>query len=314
MGQAFLVAAIAGLASAMLSGVFAPGNPLFMLFVFLAPLPLFLAGLGWHSYVAALGGLLASLLINIGLGTRPSVAFFGTVAAPVFGLVWYAEALFLRLDGGPAQRGIHLGRLAIAALFWVALFVIFTTLWVMPDHAILTERFRVMMSEMIAQITAGSPSKPSPEQQREIAGIFAELFLPISGVIIVVALTISGTLGLQIAERAGRLGWVRPDFRSFRLPGGALILFVLALMATMLSGYARAFAEIILMGLALFYMLQGLAVLHVWLAESSAKTPLLILAWLASALIPPVILVFTAIGMADHILDFRRPKAGPPQS
>ncbi len=59
MVQIFLLAGLAGFASALLSGMLTPGM-LSLAFLFLvAPLPLFIVGFGWHALAGALAGLLA---------------------------------------------------------------------------------------------------------------------------------------------------------------------------------------------------------------------------------------------------------------
>lgn len=310
MGQAILVAAVAGLASALLSGILTPGNVSFVLLVFLAPLPLFIAGLGWHAYVAALGGLLATLAINVSLGTRPSLAFLGSIALPTFALCYAADRLFGRADAAMRHPGIDLGRLAIGAIIGVALILVATTITIEPDYAEFQRRLRGMV-ETIVRGMLSQPGQAVPaEQAAMITDMMTRLMLPLSGGLVITTLTISGTLGLQIAERANRLAWRRPDFRSFRLPGGALILFGLALLATMIGGYTSVFAEIVLIGLAFMFMLQGLAVMHARMAGKEGKVFIIAGAWVLIIVLGLPALVFVGIGMADHLADFRRPKSG----
>jgi Predicted membrane protein (DUF2232) len=310
MGQAIFIAAIAGLASALLSGILTPGSMTMAMLIFLAPLPLFIAGLGWHAYVAALGGLLATLAINVTLGTRPSLAFLGSIALPTFVLCYAADRLFGREDATMRHPGLDLGRLAIAAVMGIAFIIVATTISIEPDFAEFQRRLRGMVEQIIRGMF-NRPGQTFPaEQAAMLTDLMTRLMLPLSGGLLITSIVISGTLGLQITERAKRLAWQRPDFRSFRLPGGALILFGLALLATMLGGYVSLFAEIVLIGLAVMFMLQGLAVMHVRMAGKPAKGFVIGTAWTLIVVMGFPALVFIGIGMADHLVDFRRPRAG----
>jgi hypothetical protein len=311
MVQAILVAILAGFASAVLSGVLTPGSLSFALLVFLAPLPLMIAGLGWHPYVAALGGVLATLAINISFGTRPSLAFIGTVAGPSFALCWYAERLFSRSAREGGYPGIDLGRLAIAATLGIAIIVVATTLWIEPDFEEFLKRLRVMVEQVVGAMGRAPNAPPIPPNQlATITDLMTRLMLPLSGFLVITTLALSGIFAIAIVQLAKRLHFPRPDFRLFRMPGGSLMLFGLALAATLLGGYTGIFAEIVLLGLALMYMFQGLAVLHWKTIGNPIRTMILTGAWFVILTIGLPALVFVAIGMADHLLDFRRPKPG----
>jgi hypothetical protein len=311
MLQAFLIAALAGFASAILSGVLTPGSLSLVFLVFLAPLPLMIAGLGWHAYVAALGGLLATIAINISLGTRPSLAFIGSVAGPSFALCWFAERLFQRSMHTGSNPGIDLGRLAIGAIIGIGVMIVATTIFIEPDFAEFQRRLRLMVEQVLQQMTRG-PSGLSmpPNQLTTVADVMTRLMVPMSGFLVITSLVISGALAIGITAMAKRLSFPRPDFRWFRLPGGAMMLFALALAVTLVGGYSAVLAEIVLLGLALMFMLQGFAVLHWKMIGNPVRVFVLSAAWLSIITIGLPALVFLAIGMADHLLDFRRPKSG----
>src|SRR5215217_4333117 len=89
----------AGVASALLFGVVITGSPLAMMLSFVAPLPIFIATLGWNHRC----GLVASLTGAIAL------AFvFNVTAGVAYGLGWALPAwwlAYLALLGRPAADG-----------------------------------------------------------------------------------------------------------------------------------------------------------------------------------------------------------------
>src|SRR5215211_1990261 len=104
----------AGLVSALLFGVVITGSPLAMLLSFVAPLPIFIAALGWQHRA----GLVAAAVgaIAVGATVNPTAGF-------AFALGWALPAwwlAYLALLGRPAPHGAMewypLGRL----LMWIA--------------------------------------------------------------------------------------------------------------------------------------------------------------------------------------------------
>lgn len=304
MSQAILVAIIAGFASAMLSGVFAPGVMSFALLMMIAPLPLFIAGFGWHSLVAALGGLVAAISIDLMLGNRAALAFIGTIAFPTYVLVAMCETLF-PAENGEAD-GLELGRLAMGAVFYVGLLVVLSALWVQPDFAMFSSKMHALVEDMFRGALSGGSGQMPPDMLQRIVRMVSALMLPITALVILSTLVISSTLGIQIAERANRLSWQRPDFRRFRLPGGALIVLGLSMIVAMRDGYVGVFAEIVMLGMLLMLVLQGLAVAHVLTLRQSARVLILSAIWAAVIVFGFPAFLLALLGAADHLLDLRK--------
>lgn len=312
MAQAILVAIIAGLASALLSGVLTPGAaPMAMLFL-LAPLPLFIAALAWHPLVAALGGLIGGLIAIIMISDRAAIALVGSIAIPVFGM----SALALRAFGATdpyqqdnrahGEEGLDLGRIALSILIYVAFLVVASVILVEPDHAAFITKLRAQSERVLTQMLGAQVNPQMPVAM--LADMMAGLLLPISGLVILVTLTLSATLALQITAKAQRLLFVKPDLRRFRLPGGALILLALALIVAMRDGFLGVFGEIVTLGLAYLLMLQGMAVLHVRTIGIAGRGALIGLAWTLIVILGLPAILFAGLGMADHLFNFRRGK------
>lgn len=308
LAEAIFVAIVAGIATALMSGQLTPGYAPIVLLSLLAPAPLFVAGFAWHPLVAALGALVATLVVNALVSTNAALAIAGMIGLPAFMASILAGRLFSVLPGRPDRDGIDLGRVAMALIFYVAVVGTTTALLIEPDLGALEVRIRKMLEILWQSMLQGNvdPAVPQPKALGAMLDMMANLVLPVSALVAFTTLVLSGTFGMQIADRFGRLVYPRPDFRRFRLPGGTLILIGIALLVATRAGYVGLFGEMTVTMLALAFMLQGLAVLHVWTARIGLRLLVLIACWAALIIFGFPALVFIGIGMADHLLDFRR--------
>ncbi len=309
MAQAILVAIIAGVATALMSGLLTPGVAPVIFLSLLAPAPLFIAGLGWHPLVAALGGLIAGLVVNLATGSPAALMVTGMFALPAFALTLLGERLFSEDAGRPDKDGVDLGRLAVTLVLYVGIAGVAATMLVEPDFAALQARIRRAVEVVFAMAMPGYKPAPAGGQPADLARVLdfiTGIMLPVSALIAIATTIMSGALALQIVERAGRLAFNRPDLRRFRLPGGALILMGLAFLVGIRTGYVGLLGEIVAVGLAFAYMLQGLAVVHARTTGTGGRGLILVASWASIVILSFPALIFIAIGMADHLMDFRR--------
>jgi Predicted membrane protein (DUF2232) len=309
MAQAIFVAILSGLTAALLSGLLTPGSiPLFLLF-FLAPAPLMIAGLGWHALVAALGALVGLVLVNSVIGFRGAIGFIGMVGLPSV----LACFVFAKLFDAPVRLprdGERLGQLYMLLSGYVALAIIGSAISVAPDYEALQAGLRATMSEASRFMRAGAMLPQADEAALEaVIDTMAGLILPISALMILITLVVSGTLALKIVERAKGNAFIAPDLRHLRLPGGAILLLGLSLFMAMDASYIGIFAGLIAVGLGLGYVLQGFGVLHFKLGGKPGGTMLIGLTWLITVLFGFPALGFLVLGMLDHLLNFRNNRA-----
>lgn len=309
MTQAIFLAGLAGFASALLSGMLTPGTMSLAFLFFVAPMPLFLAGFAWHPLVAALAGLFGAILIDLATGDRSAIAFASIMALPAFSMSAMAERIFASPDRSLAKDGISTGQIALAATMYIALVVVASAIWIEPDYAAFMQRLRTFVVEGLRLMaTPGSPLANDPATLARFADLMTAIMLPMSGLVIVAMLALSAGLGAIVAERSGRMAFPKPSFNAFRLPGGSLILFGAALLISLWGGYLSVFAEIVALGMALFLMLQGMAVLHTRLQGNASRGFLLAAAWASVLVFGFPALLFVGAGIADHLLDLRNRK------
>lgn len=305
--QAIFVAMVAGIGTALMSGMLTPGLAPAVFLSLIAPAPLFIAGFGWHPLVAALGGIIAGLSVNLFVGTPAALVIFGVFGVPAYVLTQAAEVRFSNYAGRPDRDGIDLGRLAVMLILYVAVAGTIAVLMIEPDFEALQARIRRSMQAAFSVIGAGSRSpgvaQPDPTA---IIDMLAGVMLPLSALVMTTTIIVGATMGLAVADRSGRLPYVRPDMRRFRLPGGALILAGIAFIVALRDGYTGLLGEIVALGLCLGFMLQGLAVTHVRTIGIGGRGFVLASIWAALVVFGIPALIFIIIGMIDHLFDFRR--------
>ncbi|MGL5447103.1 MAG: hypothetical protein ACRDBL_07340 [Rhabdaerophilum sp.] len=309
MTQAILLASLAGFASALLTGMLTPGMMSLAFLFLVSPLPLFIAGFAWHPLVAALAGLFGAILIDFATGDRAAVAFASIMALPAYAMSAVAWRSFATETRMIAKDGIATGQIALSAVIYIALVIVISAIWVEPDYAVFTQKLRGFVLEGIRQMGApGNPAVNDPATLNRLADLMTAIMLPMSGFVIITTITLSAALGAMVAERSGRMEFVKPSFNEFRLPGGSLILFGATLLIGMWEGYIAVFAEIAALGIALLLMLQGLGVLHTRLRGKPSRGFLLSVAWASVIVFGLPALLFVGVGVADHLFDLRNRK------
>lgn len=306
--KATLVAMIAGLATAVLSAQMTPGVLLFGFLAALAPLPLLIVGFGWHPLVAALGGIFAALIVKLAASPFGAIQVAALYALPTWGITAYAARLFLGYARRPDRDGVDLGRIAIGYILYFALAFVLSAIVIEPDFAVVMQRIRAVFEQVLTLLKNDLASSPpvDPHVFPALVDAATAIVMPVGAILNFIAMTIAGTLGMQIAERMGRLPYPRPDFRRFRLPGGTLILLGMALIVASQSAYLGLFGEMVAGMLAIAYLLQGLAVVHVRTLGLPMRTPLLALIWITLVFFGFSAAIFIVVGLLDHLLDFRR--------
>lgn len=304
---ALLVAFAAGFGAALLSGFLTPGTMQAALLSLIAPTPLFIVGFGWHPYAGALAGLSAALIVQAAAGTPPALAIACLFAVPVFALTYMAERAYAPLSGRPDRDGIALGQLLVGLIVYLGLAFVVSGLLIEPDYGLLQQRIRRSVEAVMRMIGMPGGAGPlPPADQTRIVDLLSSIIMPLSAVITLLTLLVSAVMGLIVADRSGRLVFIKPDLRRFRLPGGSLILLGMALLASLQAGYLGLFGSIVALGLLLAFVFQGLAVVHVRTIGMDSRGFLLAALWAALIVFGLPALLFLVVGMIDHLTDFRR--------
>jgi len=280
-----LAGAAGGLVSALAALWAFRGLPAGLGLFWLAPLPLFLAGLGFGKLALAIavgaGG--AALLIATP-GLLPVLLWLALYGLPVLLLV----ALALR--SGP--RIALTAPLALLGLWPAALTLIAAAL--AADHGGLEAVMRGAVEIGLTRMGAEVPASAVDQIVRLNAAALA-LWLAI-------ALVGNAAAAQAFLERRGLALAPAPRWREARLPAWYPALPAFAGLAWLVADPAEALLPLSLcLVLAVPLLLQGLAAMHRRLARHSARLPLLILFYVLILVFSlPGALILVALGLLEQ--------------
>ena len=302
------IGAGAGLVSAALFGSAVVSAALAGLILYLAPLPLCLAGLGWGRPAAGLGGLVATVLAILFLGAAPGLVYAVSIAAPSVVLVHLI--LQSRTFPDPENKAAQIvawypvGRLVAAAAIMGGLVATMVVLLLGPDMA----RYQASVDQMMPIIhdAVGKDNEVwTPEVAEKLRAVLTQL-LP--AMMAIVWLTI-GLLNIwfagTIARASGHAIRPWPDLHALEIPNAMVVAFAASLAASFLPGIlglvGAAFAGAFLFA----YVLQGLAVIHFYTLGMPFRTVLLAVVYLAILLLGWVAIIIAIIGLGEPLFGSR---------
>ncbi|HWM31783.1 MAG TPA: DUF2232 domain-containing protein [Methyloceanibacter sp.] len=318
MPTPLIIGAGSGLVSAALFASAATATALAGVLFYLAPLPICLAGLGWGSMAALVSALAGTLVIALSLGPPTAAIFALSIALPMALLVYLA--LLSRSDGKPQIGGAAVewyppGRLvawaALIAGFLAGILVLILgydqdsyreSIRQMLDHSALKELDKdgtLFTEENIANL--------STLIARALPAAFAIVWLTIS----LFNLWLAGL----IVDASGRALRPWPDLHALELPNFLVLLFAGALALSFIPGLPGLLATGLAGALLFAYVLQGLAVIHVYSKGMTARGLLLTTVYLGILLLGWVAILVAILGLAEPMLGIRQrpgPSGQPP--
>ncbi len=322
MNSTIVIAIVCGLASALMYASLA--SQTFMAFVLflLAPLPLFVAGLGWGSYAAALAVASGGAVLGLLLGGWTALNFVIMIGAAPIALSYLALLSRVdRVDPGsampdPPVEWYPQGRLAALA----TLFSAGAGAAILALAGAHTPEFKAIILKFFEDAQLRDALVKSGLGSDEIAGVFslaADVFTPaLAGAMLTAAMLITLWLGARIVSRSGRLTRPGPHIPSLQYPQFLRFAGLMSVAMTFTPEPASFYALCFVGALTVAYFIVGMAVL--WrLSRGVTLQPLLMGAVLLSVplLIWPAVLV-ALLGIADQIFHLREriSSSGTPSS
>ncbi len=241
-----------------------------ILLYFLAPLPSFLAGLGWGSTSALIAALAASTATGFVLGgIWPAFVFLVSQGVPIVLLCHFALLAHApgtpRTDGGgttstdwyPVGRLLALAAIIAGSLSVMSLFMLGSDLD--EVRGILRE----LIEKVFAKDLASLRDKPlTPQEIDSLAQLGLFLLPAASATSWLAGFILNLWLAGRITHASGRLVRPWPDIASMTFPPGVLWGLVIALVFTFLPGYPGLISSGFAGALLFAYMLMGLAIIH----------------------------------------------------
>ena len=317
MPISLIIGAGSGLVSAALFASASTATSLAGLLFYLAPLPLCLAGLGWGGMAALLSALTGTVVIAASLGAATAAVFALSIAAPTVLLAHLA--LLSRPAATPNGQVVGAlewyppGRIIGWAALIAGLLAGILVLTIGYDQEAYRDTIRQILEHSTLKeldrngtvFTEGAIASLSSVLARALPAAFAVIWLTIT--------LFNLWIAALIVDASGRALRPWPDLRGFELPNALVPIFAGALAASFLPGLPGLLATGLAGALLFAYVLQGLAVIHLYSRGLPFRGVLLTAIYLGILLLGWVALVVAILGLAEPLLGLRQ-RGQPPTS
>ncbi len=305
-----LIAIAAGGASALMFASMISGALISVLLLYLAPLPLMVAALGWGPLCATIGGISAAIGLRALFGLPYCIAFVVAIALPAW---WLGH---LALLGRPVPNAVAPGDGPSAApptlewypigriLVWIAGFAVLTTMAVLltlgTDATTITNVIR-----RGALLILGPEEAANGEAKRGI-----DVVVMIAPAAAAMGATLTLTLNLWLAARitatSGRLKRPWPDLKTTALPPMILAALSAAIAFCFVGGLVAILAQTVTAALVIAYALVGFAVLHTVTLTLKNRALWLSCSYAIVTVFGWPMLAMVALGIADVLFGLRQ--------
>jgi hypothetical protein len=306
-----LIALAAGSASALMYASIVSGALISLVLLYLAPLPLMMAALGWGPLCATIGGIGAAIGLGAIFNLPYCIAFAVTCALPAW---WLGH---LALLGRPATPAVAAGNGATPLmpdlewypvgriLLWIAGFAAITTIATLltfgTDAATITGTLRRGLLQML-----GRRDGAATGEIEQVLDALVTIAPATATIVAVTTLTLNLWLAAAITAASGRLHRPWPEVKSAALPPMTLAAFSVAVGFCFAGGLPAIFAQIITAALVMAYALTGFAVLHTLTLALKSRALLLGFTYLIVTMLVWPILAMATLGLADAIFGIRQ--------
>ena len=305
-----LIGAGSGLIAAALFASAATATALAGVLFYLAPLPVCLAGLGWGGRAPLLSAFTGTVVIAAALGVATAAVFAVSIAAPSALLTHLA--LLSRPAITPQGRQVAAlewyppGRIVGWAALLAGLLAGLLVLFLGYDQETYRESIREILSHSALKeldpdgklFTEDTIANLSIVLARALPAAFAVVWLTIT----LFNLWMAGL----IVNASGHALRPWPDLDALELPNAFLLVFAGALAASFLPGLPGLLATGLAGALLFAYVLQGLAVIHVYSQGVPARGLLLATVYLGILLLGWVAVIVAILGLAEPLLGLRQ--------
>jgi hypothetical protein len=302
----FLIVGIgAGLVSALLFGVVITGSPLAFALSIIAPLPIFIAALGWNHRSGLVASVAGGIAMAFALNPTAGLVFALGWALPAWWLAYLS--LLGRADAAGTMEWYPLGRL----LLWVvATSALITFIGVVAlgdgSHEAFQNTVRSTFDSFVR--AQGTPAQPVQNDALSIIVGALPFFFALNFVLI---LTLNLWLAARAVQVSARLARPWPFIPGTVMPRLSLGLIAGAVLASFLPGFLGAAGLIVAGALSSAFALQGLAFIHATSRERPGRGLLLGGVYALALIMSQVVLPLLAmLGLADVAFQLRN-RFGP---
>jgi hypothetical protein len=279
------------------------GSPGSIILIYLAQLPLFVAGLWLGVAASAMAGLAASLILAT-MGNLVAVAIFaGLNAVPVVLLV--RQALLARTGADGAVEWYPPGLLTVW-LTGLGMAATAAALFALGGPEGIGAELREMLMPALSRRSDGGAA-----DHNELLDAAAIVLPGILGVSWMVMTVTNGCLAQGVLARFGAAWRPSPDLAALTLPIWMPILLAAGTAAVAIGGTARLLGINLMIVLTVPFCLAGLAVLHTAARRFPRPAVLLTTIYVLAGVFGWPLLLIALLGLLEASLGLRRRLAQP---
>ena len=306
-----LIGIAAGCASALMFASMISGVLISLLLIYLAPLPLMVAALGWGPLSATIGGITAATVLGAIFGLPFCIVFAVTVALPAW---WLGHLVLL---GRPVAGGVSLGNGAepvAPILEWYPIGRIL--LWLSGFAALNTMAALLAFGTDVAAVTGalreslllflGPHDTTVTAEIDQLVNMMVTVAPSLGAISVMMMLTFNLWLAAKITATSGRLHRPWPDLKSAVLPPLTLAALCAAIAFCFAGGLLAILAQIITAVLMMAYALTGFAVLHTLTLALKSRALWLGCTYAIVVLFVWPVVAMVVLGIADAVFGFRQ--------
>ncbi len=302
----------AGLVSALLFAVVITGSPLAVLLYSAAPLPIFIAALGWNHRAGLVATVAGAIAGAIALSLPAGLNFALIVALPAWWIAYLA--LLARSDASGVTEWYPLGHLLVWIAATAALTTVGSALVMTTDYESYRGVIARVIENLLGEMVRSKLITLSPEiQVSELAQRLAPAVPVGIGASFVTTLVANLWLAAKAVQVSGRLPRPWPVIPTTTVPRRALFLLAGAMVTISFGGFVGVAGAAMTGALLAVFMFSGLALIHDVTRGKAWRAPALISVYVAlvvmQAFLTPLL---TLVGLADSLLGLRRRGPKPP--
>ena len=311
MMQILLIGIGAGAASGLLFASVASGSMLSVILFYLAPLPIFIAAIGWSHWSALVAAAAAATGLATVFGGYFFIAFLIGVGLPSWWLGYLA--LLARPSMSGDMEWYPAGRLVV----WSAILGALIVIAAIPSFGSDEESYQAGLGAAFERLLGTQTRMPS-DASLDMAGFdrkrlidFLVVVIPLAAAVIA---TVTNVFNLWLAARvvkiSGRLRRPWPDLSAMDFPSWMPALLAAAIAGSFLASLAGTISGILAASLLMAYAILGFAVLHAITRMMSSRGLVLGSSYAAVFLFGWPVALMTLLGLADTAFDIRKRIAG----
>ncbi len=308
-----IIGAGAGLVSAALFASAGASPALAILLFYLAPLPLCLAGLAWGSAAALVAALTGIILVGVSIGPGAALVFAIVYAIPIVVLV--RLILLSRPFASPegAASGVEWyppGRLVgwAAVIAGLLASAVVMALWLKQggyDDAV-----RSMFDQTMLKVLDPDGTALTKETVEQLATLIAKALPAMLAIVWLTVSLFNLWLAGIIVDASGRALRPWPNLHYLEVPNAFVLVFAIALALSFLPGLLGLLATGFAGAMLFAYVLQGLAVIHVYSLGVPFRGLLLALVYLGILFLGWVAILVAIVGLGEPLFGLRAKSAG----